>query len=415
MKAAIIGFGERGSLYADIIKRFNGELTAVCDKDPLRLDKALKEYNISSNLLFSNEADFFAKGKVADICIVSTQDSQHKEHSLKAISAGYDILLEKPIANNWQDCKDIYGAAKINNKKVFICHVLRYAPFFKGIKQELDSGNYGNISTVNLTENVGYWHQAHSFVRGNWNNDKTSSPMIVAKCCHDLDLLVYYINKKCLALSSMGTLNYFKKENAPEGSSDRCYDCKYNNTCPYSAVTYYVKERAEKGNFDWPVSVLSTEKNTGSIINALKNGKYGKCVYKCDNNVVDHQIVNMQFEGGVTAHLTMTAFSKYCYRNIHIHCEKGEIYGNTLENKLCCNIFGGLEKTVDFNIEDTSYGHGGGDILMIKDIAEFYNNNKGQNLTSINNSLQSHYIGFKAEESRLRSGELLKFNYDELP
>jgi hypothetical protein len=123
----------------------------------------------------------------------------------------------------------------------------------------------------------------------------------------------------------------------------------------------------------------------------------------------------MQFEGGVTAHLTMTAFSKYCYRNIHIHCEKGEIYGNTLENKLCCNIFGGLEKTVDFNIEDTSYGHGGGDILMIKDIAEFYNNNKGQNLTSINNSLQSHYIGFKAEESRLRSGELLKFNYDELP
>ncbi|MDR1093125.1 MAG: Gfo/Idh/MocA family oxidoreductase, partial [Clostridiales bacterium] len=354
----------------------------------------------------SSDKEFFARGKRADLCIIATQDAQHKGHALAALEAGYDLLLEKPLAVRWEDCRAVYDAARALKRRVFICHVLRYAPFFRLIKNELDTGAYGRVAAVNLTENVCYWHQAHAYVRGNWRDGETASPMIIAKCCHDLDILSHLIGAPCKAVSSMGSLGFFTAANAPAKSSDKCLTCGARAECPYDAERIYLTDRFEKGLTGWPVDVLGENLTREALLDALKTGPYGRCVFRCDNNVVDRQIVNMDFEDGAAAHLTMTAFSEDCYREIHVHGEKGEIFGNMRDNALTCNIFGKGSKTLNVkDFEEGVYGHGGGDYFMIKDVAAAYCGG-GEGLTSIENSMQSHAIGFAAEESRKNGGAL---------
>ncbi len=408
MKVAIIGYGGRGSNYGEILRRKNIEISAVCDIDSQKLRLALKSLGVIDGGLYNNEDEFFAKGKLADILLVSTQDALHKEHAIKGMKAGYDLLLEKPISTSIENCIAIADCAKQLNKKIFVCHVLRYAPFFNIIKRELDSGKLGKVISINLSENVAFWHQAHSYVRGNWRNDKTSTPMIIAKCCHDLDLISWFVGEKCTAVSSFGGLNLFKKENAPEGCADYCLSCKYNSECEYSAERFYIKERAENGRLGWPCDIVVTEPNIEKLYNALKDGPYGRCVYKCDNNVVDHQVVNMQFEGGATAHLTMTAFTKDNYRKIHVYCEHGEIYGSMTNSLLTVNVFGKEEKVIDAKADGGSYGHGGGDTKMIEDMIDYLSGKPCAALTSIDNSLQSHIIGFNAEISRKSNGKVIE-------
>ena len=287
-------------------------VAAVCDISPERLELAKKELNLDDSQLFSNEADFFAAGKFGELCVVSSPDNCHKRHAQAAMSLGYDLHLEKPIACTKEDCIEIYDKAKELDRNVFVCHVLRYAPFFSDIKTELMTGKYGKISTINLTENVAYWHQAHSYVRGNWRNTKTSSPMIIAKCCHDIDILCWLVDASCTGVSSMGALNYFTKANAPQNSGERCVDCPAAGDCIYNAEKFYL-ELLRNGEKGWPINVLATQPTEESIFEAVKNGPYGRCVYNCDNDAVDHQVVNLEFEGGITAHLTMTAFSQSGY------------------------------------------------------------------------------------------------------
>ncbi len=408
MKVAVIGYGGRGQKYAGAFKRRGIDICAVCDIRKDKLDLAQKELGLTDDCLFDNEKDFFAKGKIADIAIISTLDDLHKEHAIKALNVGYDLILEKPIATTIEDCIAVADCAKKLGRKVFVCHVLRYAPFFNWIKEELSQGKLGKIVTMEVTENVGYWHQAHSFVRGNWASAKKSTPMIIAKCCHDLDIISWLMNKKCAAVSSFGGLSLFKKENAPDGCAEYCLDCKYNGQCEYSAETYYIKNQLEKGNVWWPCNIVVIEPTVEKMYKALKEGPYGKCVFKCDNDVVDHQVVNMAFEGGSTASLTMTAFSEKSYRRIHVHCEHGEIYGTTEDNVLHIRLFGQEEKIVDAKLECDSYGHGGGDEKMIDDMVNFLRGKSYKALTSIDTSLQSHVIGFNAEKSRLHNGEVVK-------
>lgn len=410
MRVVIIGYGSRGEIYGDHFKSGNAEITAVCDVSKTRLEYAQKKYGLDDGALFADENEFFAKGKLADLCVVSTCDKDHKRHAIKALEAGYDLLLEKPIGCSYEDCVEIYDMSKKLGRRVFICHVLRYANFFAKIKQELDTGKYGEISTIDSTENVAYWHYAHSYVRGNWHRAEDSTPMIVAKCCHDLDIISWYIGKPCVGVSSMGRLNFFTSKNKPVGSSARCIDCAYKDTCPYSAVSFYVG-KIRDGKTDWPTNVLATEPTEEKIIEAIKNGPYGKCVFDCDNDVVDHQIVNMEFEGGATAHLTMTAFSYDQYRQIYIHGEKGEIHADTKENVLHCNIYGGETKLVNvINKHDSSFGHGGGDYRLVRDILSLYEGKPAESVTSIENSIASHKIGFLAEQSRLAGGKLIRLN-----
>lgn len=407
MKYVLIGYGGRGTLYSELLgKEKDAQLIAVCDIDRNKLLAAQKKFGLTDEQLFESEEEFFAQGKLADICFVCTQDQMHCRHALKALDCGYDLVLEKPIATTLDDCMAILNKSKELGRKVFVCHVLRYAPFFVRAKDELRTGRYGRVSTITIEENVSYWHYAHSYVRGNWRNSEMSSPMIIAKCCHDLDLFQFFMEEPCKAVSSMGGLSYYTRKNAPENSAERCCVCPCKKDCAYNAERFYIEERAAKGNFKWPVDIVAFDKKMDTLVAALQNGPYGRCVYKCDNNVVDHQVVDLLYQSGATAHLTMTAFSKECFRRLHIHGEKGEIFGDMIENKLHCNIYGGESRVIDLNgAVDTSYGHGGGDILLMQNVLDHYRNGRAMDISTIEDSFASHVIGFAAERSRLAEGE----------
>lgn len=408
MKYVIIGYGSRGRSYDVLFGDIkNTELTAVCDYRQSRLELC-KEHHKGENIdYYLNDDEFFKAGKLGDLCVVSTLDETHIKHALAALNCGYDLLLEKPIACSEEDCVKIYETATALNRKVTVCHVLRYAPFFSIIKNELETGNYGKVETITLTENVCWWHQAHSYVRGNWHNTKKTSPMIIAKCCHDLDLLNWFIDSECVSVSSMGSLDYFTRKNAPENSGENCYDCPAAKDCLYNCEFIYWERELKKGNAGWPVDIImyDREPTHENLTAALKASPYCKCVFKNDNDAVDHQVVNVLYENGATAQLTMTAFSERGGRDIHIHCEKGEIYGQMSENTIHCTLFGKSSKLIDVNKEsDNNFGHGGGDIRMICNIVDEYENKDVVEVTPLAQSMSSHMLGFAAERSRLNGG-----------
>ncbi len=410
MKYAIIGYGSRGKNYHYQFDLIGADtLVAACDIRKCRLD-LIKDESIQK---FDTDTAFFAAGKLADVCVVSTPDGAHVKHALAALDLGYDLLLEKPIACNMEDVLAIYRKAKQLNRKVFVCHVLRYAPFFYQIKKLLQTGEYGKVMTVNATESVGFWHQAHSYVRGNWHDTKETSPMIIAKCCHDLDILNWLIDDECQTVSSMGSLSYFNAAHAPKDAGKTCYECPHINDCIYSCEKFYWEDNLKKGNRRWPVDVVCDDENIDHemLTKALKNSDYCKCVYACDNDAVDHQVVNLLYKEGATAHLTMTAFGQGG-RFIHVHCEKGEISGCTADNILHTNIFGKRMEDLDVSKmqgnDVMNFGHGGGDYLLCKDVSEQYRGLPSAGLTTIEQSISSHTVGFTAEKSRLLGGALLE-------
>lgn len=414
MKYAVLGYGSRGCAYNELFNNDDrAELVAVCDVRESRI-ALCKSVNSEKNVrYFSDENDFFGCGKLADLCVISTQDADHARHALRALALGYDLLLEKPVACNEEDCIRIYNAAKQNKRNVFVCHVLRYAPIFNILKQELDSGKYGRVVTTTLTENVVWWHQAHSYVRGNWHDTKKGSPMIIAKCCHDLDLLNWFTGENPVSVSSMGGLSYFTAANAPKNSGADCYHCSAASECIYNCENIYWKNNGAKGNFAWPLDIViyGVENPTHEQVSAaLKASPYCKCVFKCDNDAVDHQVVNVLYDNGATAQLTMTAFSEGGGRAIHVHCERGDIFSSLTGNRLHCRIFDGEEKIIDMNkIEDDAFAHGGGDKRLIEDIIEIYcGNGRSKALTTLDKSLSSHAVGFAAERSRLKGGAVEK-------
>ncbi len=406
---ALIGYGNRGMTYAAILKEMGEQLVAVCDGNEEKLQNAAALFSLDQSALYTDEDAFFGAGKLADILIIATWDRFHIRQAIRAMEVGYDLILEKPIARSAEECREIEQTAERLGRKVFVCHVLRYAPFFSVLKKELDSGKYGRVSTINLTENVGYEHQAHSYVRGNTRREDLATPMIISKCCHDLDLISWFVGDKCTAVSSFGSLRYFTPENAPEGAAERCMFCELQDTCAYSAKKHYVQKIIERGKPNWACHVVMPNATAETMAKELETSRWGICAFKVDNDVVDHQVVNMLFENGTTAHLTMTAFSDKCYREIHLHGEKGEIYGNMMDNVLHCRIFGGESYDIDLDAEINSVSgyHGGGDYHLLRSILNYYNGEQDPNVTTLAVSMQSHYIGFAAERSR-HTGETIK-------
>ena len=402
MKIAIIGYGDRGMGYAYYFRENGATIAAICDLNENKLKSAAQQYNLTEEQIFSNEEGFWNAGKIADLLIVSTLDKLHYGHVMKAIELGYDILLEKPIASTLKECQEIEKAAKARGTKIYVCYVLRYAPFFMKVKELIDSGIIGKVASINLTEGVAYWHQAHSYVRGNWRNSDESSPMIIAKCSHDMDLLYWLVDAEPIAISSMGSLMFFNEENAPEGAAYHCCDCSLSETCPYNNYKFYSEN-------PWWLLKLgyangSSDKEAIRLALSDKSNPYSRCVFHSDNNVVDHQVSNIEFENGVTAHLTMTAFTAEESRHIRVHGTYGEIYGKFIDNKVYCEIYG-KEKLV-FDIEEIKSGnHGGGDVLMVKTIMNAYNENRELDKNGITGAMCSHYLGFAAEESRKKNGE----------
>ena len=414
LKTAIIGFGSRGRMFGSLIKQYGGmELVAIAETEETNRRKGVVEFGLSEDKCFKSADEFFAQGKICDVIFLCTQDKQHYEMAIKALELGYDMCLEKPAAATIEECIAIRDTAERLGRKVMLTHVLRYTPFYGYIRRLIDSGEMGDVVTINQTENIAYWHFGLSYVRGPWRKMSDSTPTILAKCCHDLDILKWLMNKRCTAVNSFGGLFHFKAENAPNGSAEYCADCNpaVKEKCIYNAYKVY-PERMKHG------VVGGTARLVGQDIFKVLDSKCDaicKCVYHSDNDAVDNQVVNMQFEDGSTAHLTMTAFSEECYRFVKVHGTKGEIYGNLDESILYYTKYGEKQQKIDvknlqqfntFGIE-LSGGHGGGDTYLYLDFLNYVTKNQPSfTRTTIADSIESHVIGFKAEESRLAGGEV---------
>ena len=327
----------------------------------------------------------------------------HYEALKLAAEKGYHILCEKPISPVKSELEEIKKLAEEYDKVISICHVLRYSPFFREIKRLLDDGTIGQLIDIQHIESVGYWHMAHSFVRGNWRNKALSSPMILQKCCHDMDILLWLVGSSCKRLSSFGSLTHFKKENAPEDAPAYCLDgCAHREACPYFAPRFYLEDSEEKGGTFAKVVSLKTDKE--SVINALKDGPYGRCVYHCDNDVVDHQVVNLQFENDVTVSMTMCAFTNKCERIINLMGTKGQIRGNMEENEIVVEDFA-TGKTTKIVVKVPKGGHSGSDVSMMKEFVNLVaTGGTAKSVSAASESVESHLMALAAEESREHGG-----------
>ena len=400
---AILGMGNRGTAYASKLLKYpeEAQVVAMADNRRIRLDAANKYLHLPEEMLFDGADSILAQPKMADYMIIATQDAQHKEHALKAMELGYDLVLEKPISNKLADVVEITKAAEKMGRRVFICHVLRYTVFYQQVKRLIDEGMIGDVVSIEAIEQVGFHHYCHSYVRGNWHNEAASSPMILAKCSHDMDILLWLVGKKCLKVSSFGCLTHFKKENCPEGAADRCADCALD--CPAHAGRFY-----ESRLPGWPTNILHPEPTLERITEVLATSNYGKCVYKMDNDVVDHQTVNFQFEDGVTATFQMIGFTNKQTREIHVMGTKGEIWGDFKTLDLHYQRFGGQEQTVDLRALCSDFtGHGGGDERLIYDVVRFTRGDDFDttSMTTVDRSAESHYLAFAAEASRVQGGQ----------
>ncbi|MGN0479454.1 MAG: Gfo/Idh/MocA family oxidoreductase, partial [Hominenteromicrobium sp.] len=298
--------------------------------------------------------------------------------------------------------------------KIIVCHVLRYTVFYNTLKSILDSGRIGEVVSVCANENVGYWHQAHSFVRGNWRNSDETSPMILQKCCHDMDIYTWLLGKTCKAVSSIGDTHLFKKECAPEGATPYCLGgCKAKEACKFDAEKIYItdpKTGIQHGN-TWMAGVAcGVNPTVERTYEALRNGQYGRCVYMCDNNVVDHQQTNLLFTDGTTMSFTMCAFTEKCYRYFKAMGMNGEIEADMLSNQIHVRVFGEPEEVIDVaQLANDLKGHGGGDSGIVNDFLDMLINETEatERTTTLEHSLESHFIALAAEQSRLNGGALV--------
>lgn len=412
---AIAGLGGRGKdTYAKVAHKYPEEMkiAAIADIVPEKVRMVADEYGVPDEMCFESAEQMLARPKLADVMFICTMDKQHYAHAMAALERGYDLLLEKPISPDLSECKKIAETANRLGRRVVVCHVLRYTPFYQTLKAKMNAGVIGDIVAIQAMEQVGYWHQAHSFVRGNWRNAEQTSPMILAKACHDMDILTWLAGSDCRSLSSIGGLKEFRADRAPEGAADRCVDCVYQESCPYSAVKFYLS-KIRKGETRWPVNIVLENATEQTMLETLKTSPYGRCVYHCDNNVVDHQMVQMNMKNGVIINFVMSAFT-LGGRDLRVLGTKGMIEGNMDNGSLKIHVFDGYGGSKDEDIdvfalaEDFS-GHGGGDNRLVRDLFEIVAGEKtaGSALTSIDKSVESHFISLAAEESRLNGGVLI--------
>lgn len=408
LKAIVFGFGSRGSKYAHFACQHPDQLEIVAVADPLRnrLNTAKETHGLDESQLYTDWKEIAKLPKMADFVVISTQDQMHYEPALAMIEKGYDILLEKPMAPTPKECKEITEAAEKKGVKVIVGHVLRFTPFWKKLKAILDEGTIGDIVSVIHTEAVGNAHQSHSFVRGHWRNTAESTPMILAKSCHDTDIIQWLLGKECKQVQSFGSLTYFVKENRPDGAPDYCVKgCPAADTCFYNAVKLYYDDK-ENLWFRKAATRKVEPPTDEEVWEAISTGPYGRCVFACDNDVVDHQVVNMEFEGGVTVTFTMNAFNKGG-RDIRIFGTAGELTADMDQGTIRIYSFE-TKETTEIELEaiagTITSGHGGGDTGIMEDLVQYFNDEEPSNsVCGLRTSYMNHLISFAAEEARVEN------------
>jgi predicted dehydrogenase len=401
----IAGAGDRGATYASYPTAFPKKARVVGVAEPrAHHRKALAAaHRIPAADCFTDWREMAARPRFADAVVIAVQDAMHVEAAVAFANRGYHILLEKPMATSVAGCRRIIAAVQKNQVILSVCHVLRYTAYTRMLKQVIDSGAIGDIVTIQHLEPVGWWHQAHSFVRGNWRKTEESTFMLLAKSCHDLDWLSHIMGRPCTRVASFGSLHHFRPENKPAGAASRCLDCKVEAECPYSARKIYLGF-LEKDNKGWPVNVVTPDPTPASVLKALRTGPYGRCVYACDNDVVDNQTVILEFDNGSTANFTMTAFTPPGGRRTHICGTRGHIYGDSATFTVL-DFLTGKTTVHDPRKNDPAVlaGHGGGDHGVIENfIAAVAAGNPDLVLSGPKATLESHLMVFAAEKARLR-------------
>lgn len=404
LTAILIGAGNRGIAYTDIMSQMADkyEIIAVAEPVDSRRNYIKNKHALSDEMCFTDYQDLLALGKIADMAIITTMDQLHFDPAMKAIALKYDLLLEKPVCPQPEECLKIALFAEEMGVKALVCHVLRYSDMFLELKRMIHEGLIGDIVSINHEECVGNVHQSHSFVRGNWGNSTRSSCMLLQKSCHDLDILQWLIGKKCKKIQSFGSLTYFKQKNAPEGSPEYCIEgCPKSETCPYNAVKIYLDDKTN----DWfrTTCTKNAAPTDEDVIVALTTSQYGKCVYKCDNDVVDHQTVNMLFEDDVTVTFTMNAFNKGG-RFIHIMGTKGEIRA-AIDGTTPITVFDFETRQITEHSltskDGITGGHGGGDYGIISTLYDYLTGTyEGFSVSELRTSVENHLLVFAAEKSR---------------
>jgi len=392
-----IGAGNRGNVYGNYAISHPDEMdvVGVAEPVPLRNERYAQKHKIEAVNRFDTWEQVFLRPKFADAVLITTPDKLHYGPCMAALNAGYDVLLEKPISPSEKECRDILALAKKTGRIVAVCHVLRYAPYFEQLRALMQSGAIGEIVSVQHLEPIEHIHMSHSYVRGNWHDRNETTPIILAKSCHDLDILRWLVDRPCNKIVAMGGIKWFRKENAPAGSTARCMDsCAVESTCPYSAMKIYYRQRGWTYVFDMPED---KEKHGEFILEKLRSTNYGRCVYQMENNQEDHYIANMEFEGGITAAFSMEAFTSYSGRRTRIMGSMGDIVGDMAAFTLT-DFRTGKRKVYDHSSGD---GHGGGDWRLVRNWLQAVSQRKPELLTStIDASIESHLMGFMAEKSR---------------
>ena len=398
MKYIIIGAGNRGMTYGKLAKERGISIAAVAEKRHDRLESAGEYLNVPEAMRFADADTLLSKEKLADAAIIATQDRDHYGHVMQALKQGYDVLLEKPISPDPKECMEIEETANRLGKTVTVCHVLRYTPFWGSIKEILDSGELGKVVAIKHAENIGNFHMAHSFVRGNWHKEADSAPIILAKSCHDLDILLWLTGSHCKKVSAFGSLSFFREENAPEGSSERCLDCPEAGKCRFDAWRAYQPALGK-----WPADVVCLEQTEEALREALRTGPYGRCVFRCDNDVCDHMSILLELEGGVTVTFSLTAQTSDVHRTIHIMCQHGEIEADDLDGRITVTHFRANQleapNTRTLYANDYNSGHGGGDSGILDDFTDTMLQG-GSSRSSISQSTESHLMAFAIEQAR---------------
>lgn len=400
MKFVLIGAGQRGMIYAKYAQEMGHEIAAVAETDEVKRQIAGEQFGIPAACRFRSGEELLAQPKLGDAAIIATMDRDHFREAVPAMEKGYHLLLEKPISPDPAETLIIEKTAEITGRHVTVCHVLRYSPFFRALKKAITDGKIGRVITIQHNENIGNFHIAHSFVRGNWRRSDLASPLVMQKSCHDMDLLVWLAGSRCESIASFGDLTYFKAENAPEGAAERCSECMLKDSCRFSAYRCYLPVA---GN--WPAAVLTEDQTEEGLREAIRTGPYGRCVYHCDNNVCDHQVSIIRFTNGVTATFNLSGFTNRMMRTIKIMGEDGEIRANEDENvieitRFACNGITPGETEIIHPEESTS-GHSGGDSGIVADFLAMLEGKLNESSTDIHESVESHMMACAAEEARL--------------
>ena len=403
LKVILIGAGNRGGVYTDVMSDLPEQFQVVAVAEPRdsRRERIQQKHNLPDDMCFTDYKPLLALGKIADIALIATMDRDHFEPAMMAIDLGYDLMLEKPITPTPEECIALTENAKKHGVRVVICTVLRYTPLFIKLKEIIDSGRIGKVMSINHEECVEFVHQSHSFVRGNWGNSERSSVMLLQKSCHDMDILQWLIGKKCKKVQSFGSLSYFTAENAPEGAPERCIEgCPVGDTCIYNSVKLYLESDS---NWFRSAATKLVKSSDEDVKKSLLESNYGKCVFRCDNDVVDHQTVNMLFEDDITVTFTMNAFNTGG-RYINIYGTKGEIRA-ALKGDTPIRVYDIVSKETEeipsSGTDGVLGGHGGGDAGIVRTLYSYmvgeYN---GVSVPTIEESCYNHLITFAAEHAR---------------